>query len=117
MVLCAVGDASFMKQKEPLQRQLDSHWEELDHAALVFMYFFTNGGVKQNEYRVPGARAAFLGCTLLDSLLTPPLLFASALVLGGKGTHLNVWGVFKPSHADYTRVQQVLEMYVHQCLN
>lgn len=80
-------------------------------------FFSTNGDVKQNEYRVPGARAIFLSCTLIDSLLTPPLLFASALVLGGKGSHLNVQGVFKPSHADYTWVQQLLEMGVHQCLN
>lgn len=85
VVLCARGSASFMRQKEPLQRQLDSNWEELDDAAFVFMYFFTNGNAMQNEYRFPGARATFLSCTLLDSLLTAPLLFASALVLGGRG--------------------------------
>lgn len=91
-----------MRQKEPLQRQLDSNWGELDDAAFVFMNFFINGNVKQNECRFPGARATFLSCTLLGSLLTPPLLFASALVQGGKGTHFRVQGVFKPSHADYT---------------
>lgn len=46
---------------------------------LLVSIFFTNSNVKQNEYRFPGARATFLICTLLDSLLTPPVLFVSAL--------------------------------------
>lgn len=49
--------------------------------------------------------------------LTSPLLSASALLLDGEGTHLNVRDVFKPSHADYTKVQQAPEIHIHWCLN
>lgn len=33
-------------------------------------------------------------------------------MLHGKGSHLNAWDVFKPSHTDYTKVQQAPEIYI-----